>query len=424
MSERIKSENSFTRNVATLLTGNSIAQLIPIIITPILARLYSPDDFGALGLFVAISGVLAILATARYESAVMVVPEDNDAINLALLGLFLASCFSLILFAFGIIFNLLIATFLGDEKLGFWITFIPLIVWLTGLFNILTNLNLRKNYYKDLAKASIYKSCFGTFPQIGLGVLKAGFSGLVIGNIISNLAVNLKLFHKIKQSFSFSGISFKRSFLLGKKHIDFPLHSAPPSLLDAAAAQLPLIFIPKLFGLAIAGQFFLAQRMIDLPGALLAKPISQVFFQTMIQKNQNGETTFPFLFKTIKRLVLIIFPITIVSYSISPYLFRFIFGEQWVQAGQIAQYLSLAIFIRFIVSPLSPVFSITGFLKRGAIWKYSYFVTSSLVLFLASIFSLDIKIFLYIFVVHEYFLYTIYLYLIIKSAREMDLKLN
>ncbi|MDA8976935.1 oligosaccharide flippase family protein [Akkermansiaceae bacterium] len=420
----MKSENSFTRNVATLLTGNSIAQLIPIILTPILARLYSPDDFGTLGLFVAISGVLAIIATARYESAVMVVPEDNDAINLALLGLLLASCFSLILFAFGIIFNSLIATFLGDEKLGLWITLIPLIVWLTGTFNILTSLNLRKKYYKDLAKANIYKSCFGIFPQICLGVLKAGFPGLIIGNIISNFAVNLKLFHKIKQSFGFSGISFKRSFLLGKQHIDFPLHNAPPSLLNAAGVQLPLIFIPKLFGLSIAGQFFLAQRMIDLPCAIFSKPISQVFFQTMVEKNQNGETTIPFLFKTMKRLVLIIFPIIIVSYLISPYLFRFIFGEQWVQAGQIAQYLSLAILIRFIVSPLSSVFSITGFQKRGAIWKYSYFVTSSLALSFASLFSLDLKSFLFIFVVHEYSLYSIHLYLIIKSTRAMDLKLS
>ena len=164
--------------------------------------------------------------------------------------------------------------------------------------------------------------------------------------------------------------------------------------------------------------------MIDLPGALISKPISDVFFQTMVKKNKDGEVTLPFLFSTIRKLFLIIFPISIAIFILSPFLFKSIFGEEWIFSGIIAQYLAMVVFIKFIVSPVSPVFSITGFLKRGAIWKYSYFLSTGLLFFLSFYFSLDIESFLTVYVVHEYFLYLIYLYLIVKSTKEMDSRLN
>ncbi len=36
------------------MTGTTIAQAIPVAISPILTRLYSPDDFGVLALFMSI----------------------------------------------------------------------------------------------------------------------------------------------------------------------------------------------------------------------------------------------------------------------------------------------------------------------------------------------------------------------------------
>ena len=41
----IKLKSEFTKNVLTLMTGTTIAQAIPIAISPILTRLYSPEDF-------------------------------------------------------------------------------------------------------------------------------------------------------------------------------------------------------------------------------------------------------------------------------------------------------------------------------------------------------------------------------------------
>ena len=39
-------QSAYARNVITLMTGTSIAQAIPIAVSPILTRIYSPEQFG------------------------------------------------------------------------------------------------------------------------------------------------------------------------------------------------------------------------------------------------------------------------------------------------------------------------------------------------------------------------------------------
>lgn len=85
--KRFLSKSEFLRNVLTLMTGTTIAQAIPIANTPILTRLYTLADFGLLALFVAVTSILGSIANGRYEMAIMLPKKDEDAINIAALGL-------------------------------------------------------------------------------------------------------------------------------------------------------------------------------------------------------------------------------------------------------------------------------------------------------------------------------------------------
>ena len=46
MLNKLKPKSEFSRNVLTLMTGTTIAQAIPIAISPILTRIYTPENFG------------------------------------------------------------------------------------------------------------------------------------------------------------------------------------------------------------------------------------------------------------------------------------------------------------------------------------------------------------------------------------------
>ena len=94
MLNKLKPKSEFSRNVLTLMTGTTIAQAIPIAISPILTRLYTPEDFGVVGLFGAISGIFGAIATGKYELAIMLPKKDEDAINIFALGFILTSLIS------------------------------------------------------------------------------------------------------------------------------------------------------------------------------------------------------------------------------------------------------------------------------------------------------------------------------------------
>ena len=64
-------DSEFKKNIVKLTTGLSIAQLIPIFITPILTQFFSPEQFGVYGLFVSIYTILGVISSGKYDMAIM-----------------------------------------------------------------------------------------------------------------------------------------------------------------------------------------------------------------------------------------------------------------------------------------------------------------------------------------------------------------
>ena len=71
MIKNLKPKSEFSKNVLTLMTGTTIAQAIPIAISPILTRIYSPEDFGVFVLYTAIVSLVTAISTGKYELAIM-----------------------------------------------------------------------------------------------------------------------------------------------------------------------------------------------------------------------------------------------------------------------------------------------------------------------------------------------------------------
>jgi O-antigen/teichoic acid export membrane protein len=119
--QRLKLKSEFTRNVLTLMTGTTIAQAIPIAISPILTRIYTPEDFGIFALFIAISSIVGSIVNGRYELAIMLPKKDEDAINILVLGLIITSFISLLLLILIILFNDDLVIFNTGSSFFYWI---------------------------------------------------------------------------------------------------------------------------------------------------------------------------------------------------------------------------------------------------------------------------------------------------------------
>lgn len=415
----LKSE--FNRNVLTLMTGTTIAQAIPVAIAPILTRIYSPEDFGVYALFLSLIAIFGVIINGRYELAIVLPKKDEDAINILAISFILNLTISLFLLILVILFYEYFLKFPGIKNIGIWLYFIPLVLFLIGFWKMLNYFNIRKKQFKDIAKATIIKSIVLAAVQLSIGFIKSGVTGLISGQIISQLFANTKLLlNTFKNKILISKISKKKIISLAKKYKDFPKYNAPAALFDTAALQLPSILLPKLFGLAISGYFFLAYKMIAIPSTMIGKSISDVFFQKMTEKKNMKIKCWPFFIKTVNHLIFIGAPVSISIALFGPYLFQFVFGDEWILSGEIARYLAIVFLLSFVVSTVSSVFSVSGYIKRGAYWRYLYFITSLSIFAFSLMTGLKFFEFLLLFITHEILLYLIYFYLIIKSVRQID----
>lgn len=421
MLNKFRPKSEFNQNILTLMTGTTIAQAIPIAISPILTRIYTPEDFGVFALFLAITTIFGSIANGRYELAIMLPKKDEDAINIFALG-FIITCFiSLILLFLVILFNDCFTTLLGNEEISLWLYFVPISVFFTGLFNILNYFNNRRKNYEDLKNATILKAIVLAIVQLVIGFIKTGSTGLISGSIISNMFANLRLIRNIlKDKILISKINTVKIIALIKRYKTFPKYNLPSTLADAVTQQLPFLILPKIYGLSISGYFSLSQKLIALPSSLIAKSISQVFFQKISTNKKNRVKNMPILLNTIKKLFLISLPISLFIFLFAPSLFQIIFGKEWILSGEIAQYLALIFLITFISSTLSITLVAYEKLKTLAYWQYLYLISSLFFYFLCIYFKLSLEVFLFYFVIHEYIMYGIYLYLIIITVKKMD----
>ena len=85
------------RNTTKLLSANVLAQVVGLLIYPLLTRLYSQDDFGLLSLFVSMGGVLAIIATAEYQYSIVLPGDDKTAVGSWHAGAIILCCVTLLI---------------------------------------------------------------------------------------------------------------------------------------------------------------------------------------------------------------------------------------------------------------------------------------------------------------------------------------
>jgi len=421
MTNKLKPKSEFSRNVLTLMTGTTIAQAIPIAISPILTRIYTPEDFGAFALFVAITSIFGSIANGRYELAIMLPKKDEDAINIFALGFIITSTISLILLALIILFHDYFIQLLNNEAIGVWLYFVPIAVFFIGLFNILNYFNNRKKQYKDIANATIVKSIILAITQLSIGFLKNGATGLITGQIFSQIFANMRLFKNIiKDKKLISGISKLKIIALAKRYKDFPKFSMWAILANTLSLHLTNILILSFFSVATLGFYSLVQRVLGMPSALIGSSIGQVFFQEATQEKQQTGKAIKTFNSTIKKLIIIGLPSFGILFFIVEDLFAFVFGEEWRIAGEYAEIMVIFYYIKFISSTVSTIPTIYKQEKIFLLINLAIIFSFILIIFIVKYFGLDFKIFLYnisITMSFEYFIFLVYYYKLAKVIK-------
>ncbi len=351
MLDKIKLKSEFSRNVLTLMTGTTIAQAIPIAISPILTRIYTPEDFGVLAVFTSITLIFGSIATGRYELAIMLPAKDEDAINIAALGIIITSTLATILFILVFFLSDTIANLLNNENIKFWLFFAPVSVFIIGFFNVLNYFNNRQKEFKTIANANVLKSIVSATVQLIVGFFKTGASGLISGQIFSQLCACIGLSKNIFfQKKLISNISKKEIKLMGKKYINFPKFSMPAILSNTLSVQVTNIIIPILYDITTLGFFSLVQKILGIPLVLISNAVTQVYFKEAVNEKQETGQVVKSTKSTFKKLLFIGLPLFLLLFLFIEPIFGVFFGESWLIAGFYAKIILPLFFFKFLLS--------------------------------------------------------------------------
>lgn len=348
----IKSE--FLKSVVLLTSGTFMAQVVSYLATPVITRLFSPDEIGELGIFLRITAFITAIATARYELSLPLPKKDQHAFQLFRLSLRIATITLLSTFFIGLIYWG-IQDFSANN---FWFVILLVIGSFFMIFkNIGTNWAIRMNNYKVISLSSILTSFTANGLKIVAGLLAFGSLGLIIATVIGGGAAIIFFVKNYLNSKYLEGFqrSKKKMKVLSKKYRDFPIYNLPHMLLDHGRELLVAFFVVIYFDQTVFGSYDHSFRMLKLPLALIGTAMGQVFFNRCSRLYADHKALFPML----KRTTLQLFLIAIIPFSVVFFfgedLFLWVFGDQWGLSGRISELLAPWLMINFVASPISTI---------------------------------------------------------------------
>ncbi|HJL79227.1 MAG TPA: oligosaccharide flippase family protein [Candidatus Marinimicrobia bacterium] len=385
----------FSRNVFTLVTGTTIAQIIPIAISPILTRIYTPEDFGVLALFLSVSMLVGAIASARYEQAIILPEKDEDALNLIVLSLsFLVVICCMILMVI-LLFYGRIVILLNNDAISVWLYFVPLMIFLLGSFNIINVYATRQKQYKMIAKANVYKSLVLATIQIILGVVKSGVSGLISGQIFSTITSTMTLVkNTVNLRKIFQVVTLEKIRSLAKRYIRFPKYSLWAIMSNALTQNVVNVSVSSFFSITTLGFYSFANKIIAMPINLIGTSVGQVFYQQALREQQETGRSVKTFKAVVSKLVMLSFVIFIPLYFVVEDIFAFVFGDKWKIAGQFTKILIPFIMMKFIVSPLSTINNIFDKQIASLIWQIGLLIITLTVLVWTKVFHVDFQTFI------------------------------
>lgn len=381
---RFLPQSNFAKSVMTLMTGTGLAQLLPIALSPILTRLFTPQEFGVFALYGSICAILAVLVTGKYELAIVVPRHDSEAINLVAVTMLSSMTVSLLLLGVVLIWDAPIVRLLGHPEVQNWLYLVPFATSILGCYYALNYWANRCSRYKHMAISRVVQSGGSSAMQVVAGVSKVGLLGLILGQLLGQLLSTLYLAKSLPryERGLFRRISLKRMKCVACRHIGYPKFMVPGQAMSVGATEMPLLLLTVLFGAGIAGFYSLAQRVMAAPLSLVANAIGDVYRQRAAGEYASKGECLGIFLGSFKRLVMFAFLPMLPVLLFGPWLFAFVFGDAWRAAGEIASLLSVLVFFQTLSSPLSSTVLLPGWLHLDSFWQFARLCAAGLVFYI------------------------------------------
>lgn len=364
------------RNTSILISGTALAQLIPILLQPVLRRYFSPEIFGAYSVYLSLIGIFIVISTFRYELAIILPGKDKEAAGVLFLALIINLFFNILLLLCIILFKTQILLFLNlSETYSDYLFLVPLGTFLFSTYNCISYWLIRKKKFFPISVNKFVRRGFEGCAQLAFKFTKVSH-GLVYGDLIGQIA---NVFYGIYQG-SKNGLSLrlyspeKIKYVLFK-YSEYPKFNIIPAFMSACSYLLPAILINKFYSAENTGYFDSSKLLLSIPLALIASSISNVLLQRVTEKNKSKLS----IRKDLISILIFVGLAVIVEIGLIMFwaedIFKIFFGNKWEFSGTISKILVWAFAFNFIVSSFSSIFISLNKIKLLSAWQLFYFIS-------------------------------------------------
>lgn len=414
-------KSELLKHTSILVSGTAIAQLIPILIQPVLRRFYSPDIFGAYAVYLSLVGILVTISSLKYELAIVLPSKDKEAANIVFLAIIINTLFNVILACMITIWRTDILQFLNlSDKFAYYLYLVPLGIFFYSFYQNLNYWLIREKGFFLISVNKFVRRGFEGCTQI-LFKLANNSYGLILGDIIGHIANICSGMYQVKRKgLSLGSLNQDDMKYVARRYSEFPKFNLIPSFMSGFSFLLPVILVNKFFSSEIAGFFDLSKLILSIPLTLISASISNVLLQRLSEKFKNNAS-----FKNDLLLILaivssiVLFEITVISiWGID--LFKLVFGEIWGFSGSISQIMVWSYALNFLSASFMSIFISMKKIKLLSIWQVFYFIAIlSLSLFRNYAFMDFLKIYVLIEVVCYLSLMMLMLYILFGYERRL-----
>jgi O-antigen/teichoic acid export membrane protein len=374
---------SFARSVAILSSAALIQNALVLATSPILSRLFSPEEFGVAGLVYAFAAVPTVASTGHYFLAIMQTRKRVESVNIIVLSW-------LIVLSMSFLASMIVTIIYYDPDIfdGFGgqldgnIFFIPVLMLLEACRTVGRIWEVRRADYRSLFRNRMVETIGMVISQIAAGFAGIGAIGLIGGRLLGIAASAFDMFYTFIRDIGRSG---RKSVRLGKikqvarRYWRFPIYQTPADLLGCVCRQIPPILLATYFSVEAVGLYWLADRILERPTQLFGADMNRVFVQRVADERGRARDPARLFIKSTLVMAALSLPPFLLIMAFGPELFSLFFGGEWHRAGEYGRWMSLFSFASLCALPARSMTTVYG-LQRV------YVIVESVRAFLGAVF--------------------------------------
>ncbi|MGH8249936.1 MAG: oligosaccharide flippase family protein [Steroidobacteraceae bacterium] len=364
----LRKHREFIEHVGAIVSGRSIAAVVGLLVTPVVARLFSPADFGVAASFLALAAMAVPVASLRYDAALALPRTEQEALLLAALCYRILPVFCVLLFGVIALLAVNASGWRTLELIGAWIWVLPFTLFLMGAQDIQESWLARTKSFGVISRSVVVETTLGGAARIAFGAV-AGTSvyGLILGHLVGVVGRLILQGRAGAESLraTFRRIEWPKLREVARRYADFPRLNAPAGLVYTVGQNLPVLMFGLMYSASTAGFFAMANRLARIPVQIVATSVRRVYLQKAANIHNSGRSLRrSFVLATFGLLAIGLVPcFAIWMYGQS--LLVWLLGDQWNSAGRFLEIIAPWVLIAWVSSPCNAIFVV---LRKQDYW--------------------------------------------------------